>query len=137
MTEQLILWLTACTVLVFPFVGWIFNTLITNKINEQAKLIEASETARQADKETFFKRLDDIKKEHNEAKEKLETSIKEEYVQKALYEQAMKFYNEHNDEKFKSLMATMMTQFNNVEEKIAEVKKIIDDKFNNHKQGGS
>lgn len=111
-------WITICLGVVFPFVGWIFNSLITNKINEVNKRVDEAELQRKSDRELYLRRLDDVKKD-----------MEDHYVRKDLYEQAMKFYNEHNDEKFKSLLAIMNTQFENVEKSIEEVKKLI-------KQGG-
>lgn len=110
-------WISILGVIVIPFVGWIFNTLITNKINDVNKKIEDVETARKSDREVFFKRLDAVKE-----------STEKDYVRKDLYEQAMKFYNEHNDEKFKSLLTVVNTRFENVEEKIEELKDLINGK---------
>lgn len=113
--DQITIWLTVAIGIIIPFIGWIFNTLITRKIDD---IIQQQKE----NKELFFKRLDEEK-----------DNLMNNYVRKDIYDQAMKFYNEHNDEKFKSLLGTMTTQFNNVEDKIEELKKIMNDKFNNHK----
>jgi chaperonin cofactor prefoldin len=46
----------------------------------------------------------------------------------------MKFHVEHSDEKFKSMMQLMTNQYENVEDKIEELKKLINDKFNGHQK---
>lgn len=116
--EQISLWVTIFIGIIIPFVGWIFNSLITNKINDVV-------SKQKEDKELFFKRLDSVKDE-----------VENNYVRKDLYDQATKFNTEHTDEKFKSLLTIMTTQFSNVEDKIEELKKILNDKLTHTKQGG-
>ena len=60
----------------------------------------------------------------------LRKSIEDNYVKKDLYDQAMSFYNDKNDEKFKGMLAIMTTQFENVEEKIDDLKNLINEKIN-------
>ncbi len=94
---------------VVPVGGFIFNSLITKRNDEL--------------KELFFKRLDEEK-----------MNLSNNYVRKDLYEQAMKFHVENSDEKFKSMMQLMTNQYENVEDKIEELKKLINDKFNGHQK---
>lgn len=105
--DHISLWVSVFLGVLVPLGGFILNSLITKRNDEM--------------KELFFKRLDE---------EKLNVSTN--YVRKDLYEQAMKFYSEHNDEKFKSMLQIMTTQFENVEDKIDELKKIINEKFNSN-----
>lgn len=102
------IWVTVFGIIVIPLLGWIFNTLITKKIDKL-------EDSRDNDKKLFFQRLDEDRK-----------NVEDHYVRRDLYEQAIVFYNEKNDEKFKSLLTVMTTQFNNVEEKIDDLKKVLD-----------
>lgn len=106
--EQIMIWVTVFGIIVIPLLGWIFNTLITKKIDKM-------EDSRDNDKKLFFQRLDEDRK-----------NVEDHYVRRDLYEQAIAFYNEKNDEKFKSLLAVMTTQFNSVEEKIDDLKKVLD-----------
>lgn len=114
--EQAMLWVTIVGIIVIPLVGWIFNTLITRKI-------DALEAGRKEDRELFFRRLDDEKKENAE-------ELKE-YVRLDLYKQAREFQERDFDAKFKSLLNTMTTQFENVEDKIEDLKTMFKEKFNN------
>lgn len=88
-----------------PLGGFILNSLITKRNDEL--------------KELFFKRLDEEK-----------NNVSTNYVRRDLYDQAMKFHVEHSDEKFKGMMQMMTTQFNNVEDKIEELKNLINNKLN-------
>lgn len=76
------------------------------------------ELDRDKDKSLFFKRLDDVKDD-----------IESHYVRKDLYEQAMRFNTEHTDEKFRSMLTIMTTNFESVEGKIDELKKVINEKL--------
>lgn len=97
------IWLTIGVGVTVTVIGTILNTLITNKINEGDKKDKEIEEKQKEDRQLFFKRLDEIK---------------ESYVRKDLYLQALDFHNEKHDEKFKNLM-----------EKIEELKKLINEKF--------
>ncbi len=107
--EHISVWIAIVMGVVVPVGGFIFNSLITKRNDEL--------------KELFFKRLD----EEN-------MNLSNNYVRKDLYEQAMKFHVEHSDEKFKSMMQLMTNQYENVEDKIEELKKLINDKFNGHQK---
>lgn len=107
--EHISVWIAIVMGVVVPVGGFIFNSLITKRNDEL--------------KELFFKRLD----EEN-------MNLSNNYVRKDLYEQAMKFHVENSDEKFKSMMQLMTNQYENVEDKIEELKKLINDKFNGHQK---
>lgn len=107
--ENISVWIAIVMGVVVPVGGFIFNSLITKRNDEL--------------KELFFKRLDEEK-----------MNLSNNYVRKDLYEQAMKFHIEHSDEKFKSMMQLMTNQYENVEDKIEELKKLINDKFNGHQK---
>lgn len=107
--ENISVWIAIVMGVVVPVGGFIFNSLITKRNDEL--------------KELFFKRLDEEK-----------MNLSNNYVRKDLYEQAMKFHVENSDEKFKSMMQLMTNQYENVEDKIEELKKLINDKFNGHQK---
>lgn len=107
--EHLSVWIAIFMGVLVPLGGFILNSLITKRNDEL--------------KELFFKRLDEEK-----------VNVSSNYVRKDLYEQAMKFHVEHSDEKFKSLIQMFTSKFENVEDKIEELKKIINEKFNIAKQ---
>ena len=107
--EHISVWIAIVMGVVVPVGGFIFNSLITKRNDEL--------------KELFFKRLDEEK-----------MNLSNNYVRKDLYEQAMKFHVENSDEKFKSKMQLMKNQYENVEDKIEELKKLINDKFNGHQK---
>lgn len=109
------LWVTVFGVIIIPLIGWVFNTLITKKI-------DALEQKQKEDKELFFRKYD-----------ALVESLEKYYVLKAIYEQAMQFLTEKNDEKFKSMLSIVTTQFENVEEKIEGLKTLINEKFSHGK----
>lgn len=94
------MWVAIIGTIGFPVIGLIFNTLITNKINDIKK-------QQDEDKNLFFKRLDE---------EKL--VVEHQYVRRDLYELTMKFHLESGDEKFKSLLSIVNTQFQNMETKL-------------------
>lgn len=103
--EHLSVWIAIFMGVLVPLGGFILNSLITKRNDEL--------------KEMFFKRFDEEK-----------MNVSNNYVRKDLYDQAMKFQVEHSDEKFKGMMQIMTSQFNNVEEKIDELKNLINNKLN-------
>lgn len=111
--EQFNFWVTLSGVVIIPFVVWLFNMLITKKI-------DALESNQEKDKELFFARLD---------------AIKDAYVRKDMYDQAMQFHQKETDSKFNNLVESMNKQFENVEGKIDDVKDLINEKFNGNKNG--
>ncbi len=112
-------WLAVISVIIFPFIGWVFNTLITNKINEL-------KTAQEEDRKLFFKRLDEE-----------QAFCENNYVNQKLYDQAKQFHEKETDAKFNNLVESMNKQFENVEGKIDDIKDLINEKFNGkNKQGG-
>lgn len=118
-------WIAISIGIVIPFIGWIFNTLITNKINELDKNINALEVSHETNRAVLFKRLDETKDYFSDH---LEKELKE-YTRFDIYAQAIKHHSESNDEKFKNLMQTMNKQFENMDDKIDELKKIMTDKI--------
>lgn len=99
------------TVVILPLV----NTLITKKIDNL-------ETKQKEDRDLYFQRLD---------------IVKDTYVRKDMYQQAMEFHQKETDSKFNNLVSSMNKQFENVEEKIQnvdgkidDIKDLINDKFN-------
>lgn len=113
--EHIAVWVAIFTGIVLPFVGWIFNTLITKKIDT---VIDRQEK----DSGLFFKRLDE---------ERL--NVSNNYVRRDIYEQATKFYFDHSEEKFKSVLHIMNTKFESMEDKIDEVKTLISEMKNGDK----
>lgn len=119
--ETAMLWVTIFGIIVIPLIGWAINTLITKKI-------DALEEQQKLDRKLFFEKLD-------EDRDNVEEHLKL-YVRKEMYDQALGFYERQTDEKFKSMLAIMTTQFSNVEGKIEEIKQLINDKLNGHKNNG-
>jgi hypothetical protein len=123
-------WIAIFAPLLVGFMGYILNALITNRI-------DSLEKARIEDKKLFFEQLNGLR-----------ASIEKDYVLQKMYDQATAFRNDKNDEKFKSILAMMNTQFDNIEEKIKnstdnidskveDLKDLINEKFNgNNKHGG-
>lgn len=107
------IWISIVISIIIPFVGWIFRNLISRDIEDIRE-------KQKEDHDLFFKRLD---------------AVKEEYVRKELYDQAVTFRSEAIDEKFKSMLAIMNTQFANIEGKMDELKDLVIDRIN-HKNGG-
>lgn len=95
--EHVTSWAAIFVPIVFTFLGWIFNTVITNKIND----IIAQQ---KDDRELFFKRLDEDR-----------LHVESECVRKDMYEQSMRHHKENEDAVFKSLLSIMNTQFQNME----------------------
>lgn len=99
-------------------VGWIINKIVTARI-------DALEKDREDDRKEFYVQLNGLR-----------GSIEKDYVLQKLYDQKMQSLQETNDERFKSMIKVMETQFQNVEDKIDGIKELINDKFNNHNKGG-
>lgn len=114
------IWLTIAIGVAVTVIGTILNTLITNKINEGNKKDAEIEAKQKEDRELFFKRMDDIK---------------ENYVRKDMYDQAMQFHQKETDSKFNNLVESMNKQFDNVEKNIEDVKKLINEKLTGKNKG--
>lgn len=125
------LWVTIFGMIIIPIIGWIFNTLITRKIDdlrEENKILRneldnlkvgMSDKAKEGF-QTVFKRLDDVKDVADKTFVRIDNyNLHKEYQEKDM------------DSKFKSLMATMTSQFQNVEDKIDELKETL----KNNKKG--
>ena len=137
--EQPMLWVTVIGIIVLPFLGWIINTLITKKIDDANEEIEKVSKELESAKESLDKAL-------NGQRTSFETTLKE-YVRKEMYDQAIELHRINNDEKFKSLLSIVTTQYTNLEskinenninmnEKISGLKTLINEKFIGNKQGG-
>lgn len=111
------LWVTIFGIIVIPLIGWIFNTLITNKSNAQDKRIDYLETARDVDKKEFYLQLNGLR-----------ASIEKDYVLQKLYDQTIKSHTENNDQRHASLLKMVEDQFKHFGEKIDELKQAIKDK---------
>lgn len=120
--EQAMLWVTIIGMIVLPILGLVFNVLITNKFNDDRKRLDELESMRLLDRKEFYEQLNGFRK-----------SVEENYVLQKIYDQAMDFKDKNNDEKFKSILSIMNTQFQNMEDKIGEIKILIKDKFNGNK----
>lgn len=123
--EQTMMWIALVGTVVLPILGWIINTLVTNKIdalNERCKKLEDNS---EQNKQEYYGQLNGLRK-----------SIEENYVRRDIYEQAMKFHSDKNDAEFKSLLSIVNTQFASVEGKIDDLKDLITEKINGQKQKG-
>lgn len=112
--------LEALGLIVIPFVIWLFNI----QKEHQRELDELKEGMTNKAKESFqtvFKRIDEIK-DYSERT----------YVREAEYKIHREYQEKDVDQKFKSLMTTMTTQFQNVEDKIDELKDALKEKNNGH-----
>ena len=108
MTDSVLLWVTIFGVIVIPVVGWVINQIITTKI-------DTLDTNQKEDKNLFFRKFDEIK---------------EVYVRKEIYDQAMSFYQKETDTKFENVLSKMDDKFKAVEEKIEDIKELIIKNFN-------
>lgn len=105
--------------IVCPVLGWLFNTIITKKIDAGNIKDQDIEKKQKEDFDLLFKRLDEVKQS---------------CVRKDMYDQAMQFHQKETDNKFNNLIESMNKQFDNVEKNIDDVKDLINEKFN-HKKG--
>lgn len=126
--EQTMLWVTIFGIIIIPLIGWIFNTLITKKIDDLTY-------QQDKDRELFFKKYDILKEHLENSLSKMAKDIETEYVLQKLYDQAMQFHQKETDTKFNNLIETMNGSFKRVEGDIKEVKDLINAKFNAKKQG--
>ena len=123
------MWVTISIGVGVPLVGLVFNTLITNKINDCKQ--ETADLKKEVDAlkdgitgkaregfQTVFKRLDEVK----EMAEKT-------FVRQDNYNISREYQEKATDEKFKSLLNVMNAQFENVEDKIDAIKALIVDKL--------
>lgn len=133
--ESAMLWVTIVGIIVIPLIGWAVNTLITRKIDDQNKRLDELEL-----------KLDEIKKSFYTALNGQRTAFEVLYVRKDLYDQAIDLHRINSDEKFKSLLSIVTTQYSNLEskindnnlnmnEKISSLKALINEKFNGYKTG--
>lgn len=116
--EQAMLWVTIIGIIVIPLLGWLLNTLITKKLDaNEAKILKVEAL--------FFRRLDDSKRAFE-----LQMLL---YVRKDLYDQERQFRAEQNDKELKNLLEKIEGQYKHFDEKIGEVKTLINEKFNHSK----
>lgn len=135
------LWITFIGMIVLPIAGAVFNGLITKKIDDMNNTtekinnrIDVLEVQKEKNKEEIYNTI-------NGQRNSFENKLKE-YVPDNMYKQALEFQSKNSDEKFKSLLSIVNTQFENVssqfrntEEKIDDLKDLINEKFNGKKQG--
>lgn len=120
MDEKTIGWLTAIAVIAYPIIGMIFNTLITNKFNEQKEENRKLRIDIDANRDLLFKRMDD--------KTKL---FFEEFVKKEIYDNDQKHMRERNDDRFDTIMEFVRSQIEGIKKDIAYITETL--KENNHK----
>lgn len=112
--------------MILGFVGWIFNSLITNKIHdlkEENRVIKKEIEALHSgitDKakegfQTVFRRIDQFKE-----------SADNTFVRMDNYNIAREYQDKASDEKFKSLLSIMNTQFQSVEDKIDALRALVE-----------
>ena len=106
--DTIIMWVTIFGILVIPVVGWIFKFVIE-------KRQDSLSTQQDRDRELFFKKFDEVK---------------ELYVRKDIYEQAMTYHQKETDVKFENMLGRMSDQFKTVEDKIEDLKSLIIKNFN-------
>ncbi len=99
MDEKTVIWLTAIAAVAYPIIGMIFNTLITNKFNDQKE--ENSKLRKDIDqnRELLFKRMDE--------KSKL---FFEEFVKREIYENDQKHLKERTDDRINTIMEFVKSQ---------------------------
>lgn len=127
--EQAMLWVTVAIGIIVPFVVWLFNSLITAKIDKLDK--EHDETKKETEilkngitertKEGFqtvFNRFDD----HKDYVEKT-------FVRQKEYEIAREYQEKQTDLKIVSLLTTINTQIQGVENKIENTSKNTDNQI--------
>lgn len=113
-------WLTIGIGVTVTVIGAILNTLITNKINEGNNRDEEIEAKAKEDRELFFKKFDEMK---------------ELYVRKDLYEQALAFHQKEVDGKFVSLVDSIGKLDKDCQFRFSEIKNLINEKFNGKNKG--
>ena len=106
-------WITFIGVIVIPIVGAIFNALITKKIDEINTHLENIDRLREAYKKEFADKLFKIQTD--------EPDILEKYMLCKMCDQRHELESRNNDEKFKSILSIMSTQFANLEKKVDSI----------------
>lgn len=108
--EHLFGWVSLFVGVGFPLIGWVFNTVITKKIDD-------IQEQQEKDRKLFFSRLD-ADREHAEAS----------YVNQKLYDQAIAFYQKETDSKFNNLVERMDKQFQAIEKKLDDIERKLNGK---------
>lgn len=122
MESTTLAWAAILIPLGLGFIGWLVNNLITKKIDDLQRKQEESEKDREdiralidnKERSTYtniFKRVDEIK---------AATDVN--FVRKDIYQQSQDFQDKQTDDKFKSFLFTMTSQFQNLEDKIDDLK---------------
>lgn len=117
--EQVAIWTAILLPVGISFFVWLFNSIVTNKINDLNKRHDESEEARKTERDLFFKRLDDVKEE-----------MSKNYVRLDMYKLAMDYHSEKSEAKIRGLGENITIQFKNLEAKIEDFKKSIDERLN-------
>lgn len=121
--EQIMLWVTIFGIIIIPLLGWVFNSLITKKIDEII-------SQQKSDRDLFFKKHDILKDQTEERFEKVKKDNEQEYVSQKLYDQAMAFHQKEFDGKFNMLMDSINKLDTDVKARFDDVKNLINAKFN-------
>ena len=130
--DQAMLWITFVGMIVLPIAGSLINSLITKKLDEQKNDIKDLNEKISSLEDLKEKNKNEILESMNGQRSSFESKLKD-YVREDMYKQALEFHTKNSDDKFKSLLAIMTTQFENVEGKIDDLKDLINDKLNGKK----
>lgn len=143
--EQAMLWVAIIGILlpiILGFIGWIFNALITRKIddlqkendNRRKEIDDLKEGITSKAKEGFttvFKRIDDLKLVMDTKFKESEDHCEKTYVRDSEYKIHREYQEKDVDQKFKSMIGIINTQFENVETKTDSLKDLINNKVVN------
>jgi hypothetical protein len=97
-------------IIILPLAGWTIRNTIFKNIDEINKHLENIDRLREAYKQEFADKLVKVQTD--------EPSILEKYMLCKMCDQRHDFENRNSDEKFKSILAIMNTQFANLEKKV-------------------
>jgi hypothetical protein len=121
--EQVAVWAAIFAPICFTFLGWVFNSVITKKIDDIKAELQTTNDQVKEDRELFFRRLDEEK-----------ARVDAEFVRRDMYEQSMRHQRENNEAAVKSLLHIMNTQFANLESKMQGISDKIGEKVNDMKE---
>lgn len=113
--DPIVSWAAVLVPVFLGFLGWIINNLITKKIDDCSTETE------------------DLKKDLNGQRASFESALKE-YVRKELYDQAIELHRINSDDKFKSLLGIVTTQYTSLEAKINQNNLNVNEKIESLKE---
>ena len=96
--------------IIITFVGYAFNQLITKKIDEINKHLENVDRLREVYKKEFTEKLIKVQTD--------EPAVLEKYMLCKMCDMKHDLESRNSDEKFKSILSIMNTQFANLEKKV-------------------